>query len=235
MVCSFEGAKHAPVGDGETAASLRTFANIRARRTVNLVDFRFIPAASRGHARALRAQLWQLPMVSAGFRVVRRLTWAARLGLIGPAESRGFGSVVSVMRKLMLASAMMALLAVPAAAQVTDPTVPHDEADTIAPKTSYPLGDSEAVARSMLLSMKIAQKQRDLCWELGCLVIVNESQSYEVTGFFVQMTRKDGTLGWSNNQFGMPLMPKRATFRFKSGGSDACNQPVKFVMKKHKT
>jgi hypothetical protein len=130
---------------------------------------------------------------------------------------------------------MMALLAVPAAAQVTDPTVPHDEADTIAPKTSYPLGDSEAVARSMLLSMKIAQKQRDLCWELGCLVIVNESQSYEVTGFFVQMTRKDGTLGWSNNQFGMPLMPKRATFRFKSGGSDACNQPVKFVMKKHKT
>src|SRR3954447_15069268 len=130
-----------------------------------------------------------------------------------------------------LCALMFTLLAMPATAQVTDPAVPSDPGDTIAPKTSYPLGDSQAVARSMLVAMKIEQKQRDLCWELGCLVIVNESQSYEVTGFFVQMRRKDGTIGWSNNQFGLPLMAKRATYRFKSGGSDACNQPVKFVMK----
>jgi len=139
------------------------------------------------------------------------------------------------MRNYLSALIGISLLAVPVSAQVTDPAVPHDGADTIAPKTSYPLGNSEAVARSMLLGMKIEQRQRDLCWELGCLVIVNESQSYEVTGFFVQMTRKDGTIGWSNNQFGLPLMPKRATFRFKSGGPETCNQPVKFVMKKHKT
>lgn len=139
------------------------------------------------------------------------------------------------MRRTLSALVTMSLLAVPAAAQVTDPAVPHDGADTIAPKTSYPLGDSEAVARSMLLSMKIAQRQRDLCWELGCLVIVNESQAYEVTGFFVQMTRKDGSIGWSNNQFGLPLMPRRATFRFKSGGPETCDQPVKFAMRKAKT
>lgn len=139
------------------------------------------------------------------------------------------------MRKSLAMMMALAPLAVHASAQVTDPAVPSDQGDRIAPKTSYPLGDSQAVARSMLLAMKIEQRQRDLCWEMGCLVIVNESQSYEVTGFFVQMTKKDGTIGWSANQFGLPLMPRRATFRFKSGGPDTCDQPVRFVMKKHKT
>ncbi|HKX92369.1 MAG TPA: hypothetical protein VJM15_08100 [Sphingomicrobium sp.] len=129
----------------------------------------------------------------------------------------------------------LVFLAAAAAAQVTDPGVPGDPGDTIAPKNITPIGNPEMVARSMLLAMKLQQKQRELCWELGCLVIVNESSSYEVAGFHVQEKRKDGSLGWSRNQFGRPLMPRRATFRFKSGGPDTCDQPVKFVLKRPKT
>jgi hypothetical protein len=129
----------------------------------------------------------------------------------------------------------MLFLAAAAGAQVTDPSVPHDSGDTIPPKNITPIGNPEMVARSMLLAMKLQQKQRELCWELGCLVIVNESSSYEVTGFHVQVKRRDGSLGWSANQFGQPLRPRRATFRFKSGGPDTCDQPVKFVMRKAKS
>jgi len=141
--------------------------------------------------------------------------------------------VVSIMMRKELFALLM--LASAAGAQVTDPAVVIDQGDTAAPSTSYPIGNAEMVARSMLLQMKIEQKQRDLCWDLGCLVIVNETQSYQVTGFYVQMKRKDGSSTWSSNQFGQPLLPRRATFRFKSGGPDTCDQSVKFAVRKRKT
>jgi hypothetical protein len=113
-----------------------------------------------------------------------------------------------------------------------DPFAATGGEDTVRPKTSYPIGQSEMVARSMLAAMRLEQRQRDLCWELGCVVIVNESSSYIVTGFHVQEKKRDGSLGWSGNQFGAPLLSKRATFRFKTGDANTCAQPVKFVLRK---
>lgn len=134
------------------------------------------------------------------------------------------------------------LAAVPAAAQVVEPTGSPftgggEAEDKILPKTSYPLGRSDTVARQMALGLRLERTQRNLCAELGCLMIVNETKSYEVTAFYAQ-TAGPGTGGkpeWSANQFGRPLYPKRATWRFKTGGPDTCNVPVRFVLRNPKT
>lgn len=141
-------------------------------------------------------------------------------------------------RSASLASLLgAALLALPLAghAQTTTPFDGTEEADTILPKTSYPLGNSEAVARSMLDSMRLEQRQRDLCWKLGCLVLVNETGAYQVDGFYVEEPAARGGRRWSRNQFGSALLPRRATYRFKTGGADACDRPVKFILRHRKT
>jgi hypothetical protein len=144
------------------------------------------------------------------------------------------------MRSCLVASLVpIVLLGTSSSAQVMpvtmDPFAGTAAEDTIRPKTSYPIGQSDVVARSMLAAMRLEQRQRDLCWELGCVVIVNESSSYVVTGFHVQERKRDGSLGWSGNQFGAPLLSKRATFRFKTGDANSCAQPVKFVLRKPHT
>ena len=134
---------------------------------------------------------------------------------------------------------LTALLAASAGAQVVEPaTSPFsggEADDQVLPKTSYPLGRSDIVARQMVLGLKLERRQRDLCAELGCLMIVNESKSYEVTAFYAQTAGADGKPEWSANQFGRPLYPKRATWRFKTGGPGTCDVPVRFVLRNRTT
>ena len=142
------------------------------------------------------------------------------------------------MRSLM---GIVVLLSLPAtaAAQVMEPTTSPfaggEGADTVAPITSYPLGQSDVVARQMVLGLRLERAQRDLCAELGCLMIINESKSYEVTAFYAQTAGASGKPEWSSNQFGRPLYPKRATWRFKTGGPATCDVPVRFVLRNPKT
>jgi len=142
---------------------------------------------------------------------------------------------------MLRASILVALVAFcgPVSAQImvptTDPFAGRDGADTVAPQTSYPLGRSDLVARQMVLGLRLERMQRDLCAELGCLMIINESKSYQVTAFYAQTTGPDGKLEWSRNQFGEPLYPKRATWRFKTGGANSCDVPVRFVLRNPKT
>lgn len=91
-------------------------------------------------------------------------------------------------------------------------------------------GASQAVANTLLRSMRLEQRKRDLCRELGCIVIVNESSGYKVTRFLVGETVR-GEQRWSRNQFGHPLLAKRATYRFKMPGEE-CERPVKFVLER---
>ncbi|HEX6742256.1 MAG TPA: hypothetical protein VF079_10755 [Sphingomicrobium sp.] len=143
------------------------------------------------------------------------------------------------MRNVFPALTALLLFAAPADAQImvptTDPFAGHEAADTIPPKTSYPLGRADLVARQMVLGLKLERAQRDLCAELGCLMIINESKSYQVTAFYAQTAGADGTPEWSSNQFGRPLYPKRATWRFKTGGPGTCDVPVRFVLRNPKT
>jgi hypothetical protein len=108
---------------------------------------------------------------------------------------------------------------------------PGMDADTAGPINSYPLGESEYVARVMLDTLRMEQRQRDLCWELGCVVFVNESNNYMITGFYVQEPAKGGGKQWSRNQFLIPLLARRATFRFKTGSADSCDLPARFVLR----
>ncbi|MFL6730066.1 MAG: hypothetical protein ACJ8E3_09755 [Sphingomicrobium sp.] len=135
--------------------------------------------------------------------------------------------------------AALLLLTTPTAAQImvptTDPFAGGNAEDKILPKTSYPLGRADLVARQMVLGLKLERAQRDLCAELGCLMIVNESRTYEVIAFYAQTAGADGKPEWSSNQFGRPLYPKRATWRFKTGGAATCNVPVRFTLRNRKT
>lgn len=108
---------------------------------------------------------------------------------------------------------------------------PGMDGDSVGPITSYPLGESEALAQSMLASLRMEKRVRNLCWEIGCVVFVNESNNYMVTGFYVQQPAKNGGTEWSRNQFLIPLLAQRLTFRFKSGGADACDLPARFVLR----
>jgi hypothetical protein len=138
--------------------------------------------------------------------------------------------------RLLIGPALLGLVATNASAQVMEPSASPFSKDpgmegSAPPVTSYPLGESEAVARVMLSTLRMEQKKRDLCWELGCVVFVNESKTYMVSGFYVQTAAADGKLEWSRNQFLIPLLAKRATFRFKTGGPDACDLPARFVLR----
>ena len=103
------------------------------------------------------------------------------------------------MRRALPARSMLLLFAAPAAAQImvpsTDPFAGGEAEDKILPKTSYPLGRSDVVARQMVLGLKLERLQRDLCAELGCLMIINKSKSYEVTAFYAQTAGADGKAG----------------------------------------
>lgn len=114
----------------------------------------------------------------------------------------------------------------------TSPFAYAEGVEESVPDNAARYGQSETIAKSMLAAMRLEQHQRDLCWTLGCLVIVNESKTYMVTAFYVQTNAPDGTPMWSRNQFGAPLLAMRATYRFKSGPPDACDLPALFELRR---
>lgn len=100
-----------------------------------------------------------------------------------------------------------------------------------------PRGMSEGIARSMITVLAGANKQViDNCWNLGCVVIVNDTGAYDVVGFYVDSAKPGADARWSRNQFSQPLWPSKATLRFKTGKApDMCNLPVRFVLRHRET
>jgi hypothetical protein len=133
--------------------------------------------------------------------------------------------------RLFAPLALACALAAPALAQAD---LGVGAADGVPPINLVPHGASDSVAADMAVALRIQQHQRDLCWELGCLVILNESRSFEVTGFYVAEGEANGRTRWSHNQFGMALQPRRATFRFKTGEKD-CKRAVRFTARNPNT
>lgn len=109
-----------------------------------------------------------------------------------------------------------------------------DESEGVQPKNFTRPGGAENVARMLMTAMRIEQRQRDRCWKLGCLVIVNETRGYDVVGFYVEpRRRKPPAPGkkWGKNLFDAPLFPRKATFAFKDGDAAACAHPVRFELR----
>ncbi|MBC9032047.1 hypothetical protein IAG41_06555 [Sphingomonas sp. JC676] len=97
------------------------------------------------------------------------------------------------------------------------------------------IGTPHDTIASMLLEMNVAQRTRDNCWNLGCLVIVNETKGYDVIAFYVDMAKPGGKTKWGPNQFQLALSPRSMTLKFKTGGPSTCDQPIRFVLRHQKT
>jgi hypothetical protein len=136
------------------------------------------------------------------------------------------------MRRL---SELIALAAIAAPAYGQHSPSDAESADTIRPKTFTVPGASQDLAAGFARQMILEQRVKDYCWKFGCLVIINETSNFNVTGFFVDMPRRDGTRRWGPNQFGEQLYPMRATYRFKTGDATACSRPVLFVLRHKET
>jgi hypothetical protein len=108
------------------------------------------------------------------------------------------------------------------------------EATSSGPSNFTTPGGSQALAGNLLSEMRLQWQQQDLCDSYGCIVIVNQTSSYRVTGFFVGERRRDGAVRWSSNQFGDALLPQRATYRYKSAKAD-CARPVRFTLRHRET
>lgn len=127
----------------------------------------------------------------------------------------------------------IALIAAPAIAQESPSDA--ESADTIAPKTFTVPGASQQVAYGFARAMQLEQRAQDYCWEYGCLVIVNETANYDITGFFIALPDNGKPTRWGPNQFGQRLYPKRATYRFKTGEQATCDLPVRFILRQRQT
>ncbi len=97
------------------------------------------------------------------------------------------------------------------------------------PRSTEVSGD---VARTFFATLGVAARARDNCWKVGCLLIVNDTQGYDVVGFYVNTAAPGRDERWSRNQLLLALSPQKATFRYKTGGPGACNMPVRFVLRR---
>ena len=117
---------------------------------------------------------------------------------------------------IMLASPCMAQEAIDRAQDIAGVTINHDMFSDM---------------QRMMAQFGTAQRDIDNCWKLGCVLIVNETKNFDVVGFYVDSAKAGAATEWSRNQFGAPLRPMKVTMRFKTGGTDTCNIPVKFVLR----
>ncbi|NYT39584.1 hypothetical protein HZY97_02350 [Sphingomonas sp. R-74633] len=124
-----------------------------------------------------------------------------------------------------VASALLLSLApaLPAAAQDSAGIIPEH-------------GNPEADAKAWITLIRNApERVKTNCWKLGCMVIVNETSGYDVIGFYVDSASPGRSPRWSNNQLPNSLEPAKATLRFKTGGKDMCNLPVRFELRQRDT
>lgn len=110
-----------------------------------------------------------------------------------------------------------------------------DSGDTILPITSYPLGQSQLVAMRMARELQMQWIEQDLCDQIGCLVIHNDTKFYKVAEFRIELFDSEGSSRWSRNQLLHPLLPKDKLVRLKVAPADYCEREIQFVLKHRKT
>ena len=110
----------------------------------------------------------------------------------------------------------------------------QDEADTIVPITSYPLGESQVVAHSLARDVHYYWIEQDMCDRFGCLVVHNDTRLYKVAEFRILAHRPDGSQRWSANLLEHPLLPTEKVTRIKTASID-CDRPVQFILRQRKT
>ncbi len=97
-----------------------------------------------------------------------------------------------------------------------------------------PRASPELAARAWMIR-NAPQHVQNNCWKLGCMIIINETSGYDAIGFYVDSARPGKKAQWSANQFSEALHPAKATIRFKTGGPDTCDLPVRIVLQQRET
>ena len=110
-----------------------------------------------------------------------------------------------------------------------------DDGDTLVPITSYPLGESQSVAHSMARDLRWHWIERDLCDQIGCLIVENDTKFYRVAEFRIELVDRNGGSRWSRNQLLHPLLPSQKLVRLKVAPADSCDRDVMFVLQHRKT
>jgi hypothetical protein len=105
----------------------------------------------------------------------------------------------------------------------------------IKPVMSYPAGNPDAIGRLAWNAMRTQVNRERACEALGCLVVVNESNSYRLKEFYVRPLKPKSAADWGQNQLDRPLESKQALVRFKLPDARFCEWPVRFVMRHRKT
>ena len=105
----------------------------------------------------------------------------------------------------------------------------------IKPKMSYPVGNPDAIGRIMWGNLRLAAARQKACMEIGCLIIINGSDSYRLDEFYVRPVSPRTPSDWGPNQFDRPLRAREAAVRFKLPDERFCSWPVRFVMRNRKT
>ncbi|WP_448664866.1 hypothetical protein ACG3SL_09395 [Sphingomonas sp. CJ20] len=96
------------------------------------------------------------------------------------------------------------------------------------------IGSSDDTLASMRLELAITQFRKSKCWDFGCLIIVNETDGYDVIAFHIA-TRPDTASDFSRNRFEGALAPHKASLAVKTGNAATCDMPVRFVLRQQKT
>jgi len=141
-------------------------------------------------------------------------------------------------RVRVLATSGLLALAV-ASAAIADSPFTHrdgsDEGDSILPITSYPLGQSQVVSESMARNVQMYWIQKDMCDQMGCLIIQNDAKNYKVADFRIELVDRDGSSRWSRNQLLHPLLPTESVVRLKVAPAESCARQIKFTLQHRKT
>ena len=136
------------------------------------------------------------------------------------------------MRRLASLCLLAAFVAAPAGAQ-RELTEPNGEG-VVPAIMSYPAGKPGAIARMAWDALRYAAR-KDRCKQLGCLILINDSQNYRLQGFYVRPVTPRSDDDWGSNQIEQSLAPNEATVRFKLPDQRFCKWPVKFVLRNRKT
>jgi hypothetical protein len=87
----------------------------------------------------------------------------------------------------------------------------------------------------MLFEMKLANFKKDGCYQLGCLVVVNETQGYDLVGFYINSARAGAKPYWGRNRFQYALRPRKAALTVKTARAKPCELPVRFLLRHQQT
>lgn len=106
-----------------------------------------------------------------------------------------------------------------------------DAGGTVLPMTYTQPGWAErAVVNNRLLARTRDFEDRN-CVRIGCLIILNETANYLVTGMYFVRGEHDGVRQWTPNQFDRPLVPRTMFYAPKAGDDSMCNLPVRLVVR----